>query len=88
MGFVVLIAVGGILGWLASILSRSDDGRGIAANVALGVVGALIAGAFASDESLLVGLSAQALLLSIAGAAALLAAFNTLVAPRLRNDTF
>ncbi len=88
MGFLVLIAVGAILGWLASILSRSDDGRGIAANVALGIIGALFAGAVVSDESLLVGLSAQALLLAIVGAAALLAAFNAFRTSRLPNDTF
>jgi uncharacterized membrane protein YeaQ/YmgE (transglycosylase-associated protein family) len=73
MGFVVLIAVGGILGWVASILSRSDDGRGIALNVGLGVIGALVAGAFASTDSLLIGLSAQALLLALLGASVLLA---------------
>ena len=76
MGFVVLIAVGGILGWLASILSRSDDGRGIALNVGLGVIGALVAGALASNSSLLIGLSAPALLMALAAAAVLLGGFN------------
>jgi len=68
MGFLVLIAVGGIMGWLASILGRSDDGRGIALNVGLGIIGALIAGALASADSLLIGLSATALLLALVGA--------------------
>ena len=76
MGFVVLIAVGGILGWLASILSRTDDGRGIALNIGLGVVGALIAGGLASNGSLLIGLSAWALLLALVGAAVVLGGFN------------
>jgi uncharacterized membrane protein YeaQ/YmgE (transglycosylase-associated protein family) len=75
MGFLVLIAVGGILGWLASILSRSDDGRGIALNVVLGMIGALVAGAFASSDSLLIGLSATALLLALLGATLVLGAF-------------
>ena len=74
MGFLVLIAVGGILGWLASILTRSDDGRGIALNVGLGIIGALVAGAFASSDSLLIGLSATALLLALLGASVVLAA--------------
>ena len=30
MGFLVLFAIGGILGWLASIVARGDDGRSIA----------------------------------------------------------
>jgi uncharacterized membrane protein YeaQ/YmgE (transglycosylase-associated protein family) len=76
MGFVVLISVGGILGWLASILSRSDDGRGIAANVGLGVLGALVAGALSSDGSLLIGLSATALLFALLGTTLLLVGFN------------
>ena len=76
MGFVVLIAVGGILGWLASILSRSDDARGIALNVGLGIIGALVAGALASNSSLLIGLSAPALLMALAAAAVLLGGFN------------
>jgi uncharacterized membrane protein YeaQ/YmgE (transglycosylase-associated protein family) len=74
MGFLVLIAVGGILGWLASILTRSDDGRGIALNVGLGIIGALVAGAFASSDSLLIGLSATALLLALLGASVVLCA--------------
>ena len=58
MGFLVLITVGGIHGWLASILSRGDDGRSIALNVGLGAAGALMAGAIASEDSLILGLSA------------------------------
>jgi uncharacterized membrane protein YeaQ/YmgE (transglycosylase-associated protein family) len=76
VGFLVLIVVGGVLGWLASIAVRGDQGHEIAANVAVGIVAAIIAGAFASPESLMVGLSAFALLLAIIGAAAVLALFN------------
>ncbi|GGE02385.1 hypothetical protein GCM10011515_22550 [Tsuneonella deserti] len=76
MGFVVLIALGSILGWLASIISRGDDGQSIALNVGIGVLGALVVGAFASSGSLLVGLSAEALLIALAGATAVLLAFN------------
>ena len=76
MGFIVLIAVGGILGWLASILSRTDDGRGIALNIGLGAVTALIVGGLASNGSLLIGLSAWALLLALVGAGVVLGGFN------------
>lgn len=76
MGFLVIIAVGGVLGWLASILSRTDHGPGIALNVAIGAAGALFAGMLASSESLLVGLSANALLFAMAGAVVFLGAFN------------
>ncbi len=76
MGFVVLIAVGSVLGWLASILSRTDDGAGVALNVAVGAAGALVVGVLASSESLLVGLSANALLLAMAAAVTFLGGFN------------
>ena len=76
MGFLVLIAVGSVLGWLASILSRTDDGQGIALNVAVGAAGALVAGMLASSESLLVGLSANALLVAMLGAVVFLGGFN------------
>ena len=84
MGFLVLIAVGGILGWLASILTRTDDGRGIALNVGLGAIGALGAGAIASTDSLLIGLSATALLLALIGASLVLAALYLARAQRAR----
>jgi uncharacterized membrane protein YeaQ/YmgE (transglycosylase-associated protein family) len=84
MGFLVLIAVGGILGWLASILSRGDDGRSIALNIGLGAIGALVAGAIASSDSLLIGLSAEALLLALAGATVVLLGFNLAWARRAR----
>lgn len=73
MGFIVLIAVGGVLGWLASILTRGDDGRRIAVFLAVGLAGALVAGALASDESLIVGLSASTLLAGLAGSVVSLA---------------
>lgn len=73
MGFIVLFAVGGVLAWLASILSRGDDSRTIAQYLGAGISGALVAGALASDESLMVGLSAWTLLAGMAGALTLLA---------------
>ena len=71
-----MIAVGGILGWLASILGRADDARGIALNIGVGVIAALIAGALSSEGSLLVGVSPTALLLALVISAAVLGGFN------------
>ena len=71
-----MIAVGSLLGWVASILSRSDTGRGIAFNVALGLAAALSAGALASKESLLIGLSGKVLLMALVATAIVLAGYN------------
>jgi len=44
MGFIILLVVGGILGWLASIVMRTDAQQGIFLNIVVGIVGALLAG--------------------------------------------
>ena len=76
MGFIVLLAVGGVLSWLASILTRDDDARSILINVIVGEIGALVLGILVSRESLLVGITATALLASIAGAVVALAVLS------------
>jgi uncharacterized membrane protein YeaQ/YmgE (transglycosylase-associated protein family) len=42
MGFIVAIIVGGIIGWLASIIMKTNAQMGILANVIVGVVGSLL----------------------------------------------
>jgi uncharacterized membrane protein YeaQ/YmgE (transglycosylase-associated protein family) len=78
MGLIVLLAVGGVLGWLASILVCADDRQCVLANVAVGVFSTLVIGWLANDGSLLVGLTASALLFSFVGTIGLLAGFNIL----------
>ena len=44
MGILVWLIVGGVVGWLASIIMRTDAQQGILLNVIVGIVGALLAG--------------------------------------------
>ena len=44
MNFLVWLVVGGILGWLASIVMKTNAQQGIVLNVIVGIVGAFIAG--------------------------------------------
>jgi uncharacterized membrane protein YeaQ/YmgE (transglycosylase-associated protein family) len=44
MGLIILLVVGGVIGWLASIVMRTDAQQGILLNVVVGIVGALLAG--------------------------------------------
>ncbi|MCJ2185511.1 GlsB/YeaQ/YmgE family stress response membrane protein [Novosphingobium beihaiensis] len=44
MTFLLVLIVGGIIGWLASILMRTDAQQGIFLNIVVGIVGSLIAG--------------------------------------------
>jgi uncharacterized membrane protein YeaQ/YmgE (transglycosylase-associated protein family) len=44
MGLIVILIVGGLLGWLASKVMGTDPQQGIILNVVVGIVGALIGG--------------------------------------------
>ena len=44
MNFIIWIVIGGILGWLASIVMKTDAQQGIFLNVIVGIVGALVGG--------------------------------------------
>jgi uncharacterized membrane protein YeaQ/YmgE (transglycosylase-associated protein family) len=44
MNIVIMLIVGGVLGWLASILMRTDGQQGLVFNVVVGIVGAMLAG--------------------------------------------
>ena len=44
MNFLIWLIVGGILGWVASLVMKTDGQQGIILNVIVGIVGALIAG--------------------------------------------
>ena len=44
MGIIIWLIVGGIVGWLASLIMRTDAQQGILLNIVVGIVGAVIAG--------------------------------------------
>lgn len=46
MNFIIILIVGGILGWLASLVMRTDGQQGIFLNIVVGIVGAFLAGFF------------------------------------------
>mgnify|MGYP000184413911 CR=1 FL=1 len=81
MNIVIWLVVGGLLGWIASLIMRTDAQQGVVLNVVVGIVGALLGGWFISP---LVGVptinqgtfSAGALLVSLLGAIILLAIVN------------
>ena len=89
MNFIIWLIVGGLIGWLASIMMKTNDQQGIFLNVIVGIVGAMVAGWFISP---LVGVgtinqnnfSLPALLVSFVGAAILLAVVNLLRRGRSR----
>lgn len=44
MSFLIWIIIGGILGWLASMVMKTDAQQGIILNIIVGIVGALLGG--------------------------------------------
>lgn len=43
MGLIIWLVVGGVVGWLASIVMRTDAQQGLLLNIVVGIVGAFIA---------------------------------------------
>ncbi len=78
MGLIILVAVGAILGWLATIIMRIDDQHGILLNVAVGVGGALLSGLLIKSSAILVGISAGTLLVGVGGSIASLVLLNVI----------
>ena len=44
MNFIIWLIIGGVIGWLASIVMRTDGQQGIILNVVVGIVGSYIGG--------------------------------------------
>ena len=81
MNIIIWLVVGGILGWLASLVMKTDGQQGIFLNVVVGIVGALIAGfliapLFGTGTINSNDFSISGLLVSFLGAAVLLAIVN------------
>ena len=81
MGIIIVLIVGGLVGWVASMIMRTDAQQGVILNVVVGIVGALISGFIVTP---LIGgapitsgvISIQSVLVSLVGAIVLLAIIN------------
>ncbi len=77
MGILIWIIVGGLVGWLASLVMRTDARQGILLNIVVGLVGAVIAGfLFGGGASINQQISIMSFLTSLLGAIILLAIVN------------
>jgi uncharacterized membrane protein YeaQ/YmgE (transglycosylase-associated protein family) len=81
MNFIIWLVVGGVIGWIASLIMKTDAQQGLFLNVVVGIVGALLGGWLISP---LVGagtvnqgdFSLPGLLVSLVGAVILLFIVN------------
>jgi uncharacterized membrane protein YeaQ/YmgE (transglycosylase-associated protein family) len=80
MQTILWLVIGGIVGWLASIVMRTDAQQGIVLNVVVGIVGAFIGGwlgpMLGLGGGINAGISVMSLVVSLIGAIVLLAIVN------------
>ena len=83
MGIIIWLIVGGIVGWLASLIMKRDAQQGIILNVVVGIVGALLAG-WIFGGGINEAITIRTFLFSIVGAVILLAVVNLFSRGKLR----
>lgn len=81
INFIIWLVVGGLLGWIASMIMRTDAQQGLLLNIVVGIVGAFLAGMLLTPlfgESTINdnNFSIPGLLISLVGAIVLLGIVN------------
>ncbi len=77
MGILIWLIVGGVCGWLASMVMRTDAQQGVFLNIIVGIIGAAIAGfLLGGSNSINNAITVQSFLYSLLGAVVLLAIVN------------
>ena len=76
VGIIIWLIVGGIVGWLASMVMRTDAQQGVLLNIVVGIVGAFIGGLIFSGGSINTDINITSFIISLLGAIILLAIVN------------
>ncbi|KQM53095.1 putative membrane protein YeaQ/YmgE (transglycosylase-associated protein family) [Sphingomonas sp. PP-CE-1A-559] len=77
MGLILWLIIGGVIGWIASMIMRTDAQQGIFLNIIVGIVGAFIGGLILSGGSINnAPLTLTSFIVSLLGAIVLLAIVN------------
>ncbi len=77
MGIILWLIIGGVIGWIASMIMRTDAQQGIFLNIIVGIVGAFIGGLILNGGSINnSGLTLTSFIVSLLGAIILLAIVN------------
>ena len=85
LNLILWLLIGALIGWLASIVMRTDEQQGALLNIIVGIVGAAIGGLLFGASTINSGVfSLPALLVSFVGALVLLALVNVVRVGRVR----
>ena len=78
MGFILTLIIGGVIGWLASLVMKTSAQMGIIANIVVGIIGAVLGFWLAGALGIVAVGSVGAWIISIIGAVVLLAILKAL----------
>lgn len=89
MSIIITLILGGLAGWIASIILNRNEGMGVLLNVVVGIVGAFLANWIISPllglpAAELDELSASGFIMSVIGAIVLLALVNLFTRKSIR----
>jgi uncharacterized membrane protein YeaQ/YmgE (transglycosylase-associated protein family) len=88
MGWIIALIVGGIAGWLASLVMNRDASMGIIWNIIVGCVGSVVGNALAGPlfgiQGTVKSFSLTGLVIALVGAIVLLAIVNLIQRGRVR----
>lgn len=89
MGIILWLIIGGVVGWLASLVMRRDGSQGIILNIVVGIIGSILGawliGPIVGAPSINSGeISVGSLLVSFLGAVILLAIVNLITRRSVR----
>lgn len=87
MGWIIALIVGGVAGWLASLVMNRDASMGIFWNIVVGCVGSVIGNLIANQFGFagsVQSFSIQGLIIAVIGAVVLLGVVNLVQRGRVR----
>jgi uncharacterized membrane protein YeaQ/YmgE (transglycosylase-associated protein family) len=88
LGWIIALIVGGVAGWLASLLMKRDASMGIVLNIVVGcigsVIGNMLAGPLLGISGSVQEFSLRGLLVAVLGAVVLLGIVNVIQRGKVR----
>lgn len=84
MDIIIWLVVGGLVGWIASMIMRTDAQQGILLNIVVGIVGSALGGFILQRGDINDGISFPSFLVSVVGAVVLLGVVNLFRRGRIR----
>ena len=78
MDMLVTLIIGGVVGWLASILMKTDGQMGLLANIIVGIIGSFVGFALAGAMNIGADGAIGRWIISVAGASLLIALLSVL----------